>query len=88
MERAPAKKNARDRPDKLSPDVLLPGPPELQADRIIVSASRSRPAILLAVSSAPAALAARGGAEVTIAGSSWQRNSAGSSAWVAKCSTR
>jgi hypothetical protein len=42
----------------------------------------------LAVSNAPDALGALGGAEVTMAGSLWQRSSAGSSAWVENCKIR
>ena len=51
-----------------SPAVVPPGPPELHADRITMSASRFSVRIRSVVSSAPEASAAPGGAEVMIAG--------------------
>ncbi len=88
IERAPAKKNARASPERLSPPVAPPAPPELHADRITTSASSFSAAISLAVSRAPEASFAPAGTEVTIAGSSSHLSSAGSNAWEAKCRIR
>src|SRR5215813_11317178 len=85
--RAPARKNARVRPDRLSP-VLALGPAVLHAERTIRSASSLSFSISAGLRRPELAFGAFAGTETTIDGPGWHLRSSGNSAWVASTTIR